>query len=920
MKRLHIQVKGVVQGVGFRPFVYNLAKKLNLKGFVTNTSKGVTIEVEGEKVSEFIEKLKNEPPPLAKIYSIYTKELPLNNYKDFEIIESIDDAGFTHVSEDVSICEDCLRELFDPSDRRYLYPFINCTNCGPRYTITLKVPYDRPNTTMAEFKMCPECMREYKDPSNRRFHAQPNACPICGPQVSLLVKTDKGAKEIENPIKEAIRLIKEGKILAIKGLGGFHLCCDAKNPEGIENLRKRKKRSNKPFAVMSPNIEAIEKFCFVSEEEKKILTSPMRPIVLLRKKIDCSLPYMLAPNNSYLGFMLPYTPLHYLLFYYPEDTILSFRGDQCSEESLKIRRRFFFYAQNDIRKEEILRQNDIGKVEILRSFKLPQNDIKRTSTHFEALVMTSGNISEEPIITKNEEAVEKLYNVADAFLLHNREIFMRVDDSVVRELNGKIYFIRRARGFVPKSISLKEELPEVLGAGADLKNTFTLIKSNYAIMSQHIGDMENLETLQFYEEVLKNLKSVYRIEPIALGHDLHPLYYSTQWAKEHAQKRELQSFALQHHYCHIASVMAEYGLEELFGIAFDGTGYGTDGTIWGSEFLYCTVENFERLAHFKPISLPGGENAIKECSRIALSLIDDAFGEDLELIKKLPLTKALSDEKIKQILKLKKLVQFSPLSSGLGRLFDGVSSLIGVCHYNTFEAEAAIALESLIDREREFSEKACYDFSFIEKDNKDEILRSLTLPQNDKQRVHQNDSFLSFRGTECPEESLKEGILRSAQNDMEKEGILRSAQNDKERVSQNDSEKIIEYDREKMIENDGEQIIDNGRRQITVDYTAMTKQIIDDLLNGEAVATISWKFHNTIIKVIMQLSLYFKEKYGFDQVGLSGGVFQNAYLIKESIKALKKIGLKPLIHLNVPSNDACISLGQAYIVAKRLKN
>ena len=817
MKRLHIQVKGVVQGVGFRPFVYNLAKNLNLKGFVTNTSKGVTIEVEGEKVSEFIEKLKNEPPPLAKIYSIDTKELPLNNYKDFEIIESIDDVGFTHVSEDVSICEDCLRELFDPSDRRYLYPFINCTNCGPRYTITLKVPYDRPNTTMAEFKMCPECMKEYKDPSNRRFHAQPNACPICGPKVTLLVKTDKGAKEIENPVKEAIRLIKEGKILAIRGLGGFHLCCDAKNPESIENLRKRKKRSNKPFAVMSPNIESIEKFCFVSEEEKKILISPMRPIVLLRKKIDCSLPDMLAPNNSYLGFMLPYTPLHYLLFYYPEDLI--------------------------------------------------------KTAHFEALVMTSGNISEEPIITKNEEALEKLYSVADAFLLHNREIFMRVDDSVVRELNGKLYFIRRARGFVPKAISLKEELPEVFGAGADLKNTFTLIKSNYAIMSQHIGDMENLETLQFYEEVLRNLKSVYRIEPVALGHDLHPLYYSTQWAKEYAQKTGLRSFALQHHYCHIASVMAEYGLTELFGIAFDGTGYGVDGNLWGSEFLYCTLKDFQRLAYFKPISLPGGENAIKECSRIAISLIDDAFGEDLELIKKLPLNAALSDEKSRQILKLKKIKQFSPLSSGLGRLFDGLSSLIGVCHYNTFEAEAAIALESLIDREREFSEKACYDFSFIEKDNKDEILRSLTLPQNDK-----------------------------------------------ERVPQNDREKIIEYDREKMIENDGEQIIDNGRRQITVDYTAMIKQIIDDLLNGEAVATISWKFHNTIIKVIMQLSLYFKEKYGFDHVGLSGGVFQNAYLIKESIKALKKIGLKPLIHLNVPSNDACISLGQAYIVAKRLKN
>ncbi len=780
MKRLHIKVKGVVQGVGFRPFVYNLAKTLNLNGFVTNTSKGVTIEIEGERVGEFLRKLQNEPPPLAKIYSIDTQELPLNNYQTFEIIESIDDAGFTHVSEDVSICEDCLRELFTPSDRRYLYPFINCTNCGPRYTITIKIPYDRPNTTMAVFKMCSECMKEYKDPSNRRFHAQPNACPVCGPQVSLLVKTDDELKEIENPIREAIRLIKEGKILAIRGLGGFHLCCDAKNPEAIENLRKRKKRSNKPFALMAAEIESVEKFCFLSEAERKILTSSMRPIVLLRKKPDCILPEVLAPNNSHLGFMLPYTPLHYLLFYYPEE---------------KIPRRF-----------------------------VPCND--RKIPNFEALVMTSGNISEEPIITKNEESLEKLGSVADAFLLHNREIFMRVDDSVVRELEGKNYFIRRARGFVPKAIALQEELPEVLGAGADLKNTFTLIKSNYAIMSQHIGDMENLETFEFYEEVLNNLKSVYRIEPVALGHDLHPMYFSTQWAKEHAEKKGIPAFALQHHYCHIASLMVEHGINEVFGIAFDGTGYGIDGTIWGSEFLYCTVNDFKRVAHLKPMRLPGGENAIKECLRMALSLIDDAFGEDMDLIKKLPLANSVEENKIKQILKIKKLSSFSPLSSGLGRLFDGVSSIIGVCHYNTFEAEAAIALESLINKGMEFSEKDCYSFDLI---------------------------------------------------------------------------------------------ISSSDKPIIIDYKPMIKEIVDETLKG-GISFISWKFHNTIIKIILELTQYFREKIGFDKVGLSGGVFQNAYIIRETIKALRKIGIKPLYHMNVPSNDACISLGQAYIVGKRLKS
>lgn len=778
MKRLYIHVKGVVQGVGFRPFVYNLAKSLNLKGFVTNTSKGVTIEVEGERVDEFLNRLKNSPPPLAKIYSIDVTELPINNYKDFEIIESIDDAGFTHVSEDVSICEDCLKELFDPSDRRYLYPFINCTNCGPRYTITMKVPYDRPNTTMAVFKMCPDCLREYKDPSNRRFHAQPNACPVCGPQVKLFIRTEKGLKELDNPIREVIRLIKEGKILAIRGLGGFHLCCDAKNNEAIEELRRRKKRSNKPFALMSPNIESIEKFCFVRESEKTILTSPMRPIVLLRKKPECNLPEALAPKNAYLGFMLPYTPLHYLLFYYPEDETF-------------------------------------------------QNSDLTIKPHFDALVMTSGNISEEPIITKNEEALEKLYNVADAFLVHNREIFMRVDDSVVREVEGKIYFIRRARGFVPKAIPLSEELPEVLGAGADLKNTFTLTKSNYAIMSQHIGDMENLETLEFYEEVLNNLKSVYRVEPTAVGHDLHPMYFSTAWAKEYADKRGLPIFAIQHHYSHIASLMAEYGLNELFGIAFDGTGYGTDGTIWGSEFLYCTVNDFQRLAHLKPLSLPGGENAIKECFRLALSLVDDTFGEDMDLIKKLPIGKVTDENKIKQILKIKKISQFSPFSSGMGRLFDGVSSLIGICHYNTFEAEAAIVLESLIDSQMEFSKKDCYDFEL--------------------------QNFVSSK-------------------------------------------------------------------PVIIDYTLMIKQIIDDLFSGVNLSTVSWKFHNTITKIIMELTLHFRQKYGFNEVGLSGGVFQNAYLIRECTKILKKIGIKPLIHLNVASNDACISLGQAYIVGKRIKS
>lgn len=769
--RIKIKIKGVVQGVGFRPYVYNLAKKLDLKGFVTNTSEGVTIEVEGSKTEEFIETLVKNPPPLAQIHFLQKEILPEADYKSFEILESIDQFGFTHVSEDVSICEDCLRELFDPLDRRYLYPFINCTNCGPRYTITFKIPYDRPNTTMAVFQMCEQCLKEYKDPTNRRFHAQPNACPKCGPEVKLFVKDGKELIQINNPIEEAIKLIKEGKIIAVKGLGGFHLCCDALKGEVVETLRTRKKRSNKPFALMAPTVDSIEKFCFVSEEERQILKSPQRPILLLRKRPQCKLPDGVSPQNPYVGFMLPYTPLHYLLFYFPT------------------------------------RKNH-----------------KEPQPHFDALVMTSGNISEEPIITKNEEAFEKLYSVADAFLVHNRDIFMRVDDSVVKEFEKKIYFIRRARGFVPKAIPLKEELPEVLGVGADLKNTFTLIKSNYAIMSQHIGDMENIETLNFFEEVLENLKSVYRVKPIALAHDLHPAYYSTAWAKEYSEKTGMPSLALQHHYCHIASLMAEHSLNELFGVAFDGTGYGLDGKIWGSEFVYCDIKNLKRLAHLDWIALPGGENAIKNCSRIALSLIEETFGEDIELIKRLPLGRILEKEKIDKILKIKKIPQFSPLSSGMGRLFDGIASLLGVCHYNTFEAEAALAVENLVDFNKEFSEKFSYSFALKKVDT------------------------------------------------------------------------------------------------LVIDYRPLIKELIEDILNKNAVSEISWKFHNTVVRMIMQVVEILKEELNFKEVGLSGGVFQNGYLLRETVRMLKRLNLKPIIHEKSPANDACISLGQAYIVAKRIKS
>src|SRR3990172_1990524 len=559
-----IIVRGIVQGVGFRPYVYSLADGLGLKGFVTNTADGFLIDIEGKDLSTFIRRLSHEAPPLSRITDLSISPLPNKGYRDFTIHKSTDRAGtglFTHISPDVSICDDCSKELLDPRDRRYLYPFINCTNCGPRYSITRAIPYDRPNTSMAGFAMCPECLSEYNDPKNRRFHAQPNACAACGPEIQFVVQSSEFGVKGAAALQKTITSLKQGGIMAIKGLGGFHIACDAMNDDAVSRLRANKRKSNKPFAVMVPSVEAAEQFCTVSDAERGLLVSNRRPIVLLRKKDNTGhfawISESVAPNNQYIGCMLPYTPLHHLLFYYPDD-----------------------------------RSNEKQKA------------------HFQALVMTSGNLSEEPIVRDNDEAIKKLSGIVDAFLTHNRDIFMRVDDSFIRmrnaecgvrnensELrtqppperfyrgNSELSFIRRSRGYSPEPIALHDDGPEVLGCGADLKNTFTLTKGSFAIPSQHIGDMENYETVRFYEETLENLKSVYRVDPVAIAHDLHPGYLSTRWAmnqgsgvrsQESGGKsgQEIKRIGIQHHYAHIGSVMAENGLrKKVIGVAFDGTGY-----------------------------------------------------------------------------------------------------------------------------------------------------------------------------------------------------------------------------------------------------------------------------------------------------------------------------------------------------------
>src|SRR3972149_2481575 len=769
--RIKISVRGVVQGVGFRPFVYSLAKSLNLKGFVMNSSKGVTIEIEGNDSSLFVERLKNEAPPLSKIMNLDVSPLPYHGYKDFQIVESEDEGSFTLISPDVSVCKDCFRELLSVNDRRYLYPFINCTNCGPRYTITRSVPYDRPNTTMSVFQMCAECNEEYHNPGDRRFHAQPNACPVCGPNVKLKVKSKKlKVEKKENPIKETIRLLKEGYIVAIKGLGGFHLACDASNKGAVNMLRLRKRKSNKPFALMAPDVKTVRKFCNVSSEEENLLVSIKRPIVLLTKK-GSLLPEEVSPKNPCIGFMLPYTPLHYLLFSYPFNSPL----------------------------------------------RTPHSALR---TNFDALVMTSGNISEEPIVTDNKEALTKLSGMADAFLVHNRDIFMRVDDSVVRVMpnNSSFSFIRRSRGYVPDPIPLHEDGPEVLGCGADIKNIFTLTKGSFAIPSQHIGDMENYETLQFFEESLRNLKDVYRAHPVALAYDLHPMYLSTQWA---LRQEDIQKIGIQHHYAHVASVMAEKGIKEkVLGVSFDGTGYGTDGNLWGAEFLTADIEGFTRVGHFKYLPLPGGEVAVKEPWRIAVSLIKDVVGDEtIPYLKSIGFIEKYGDKKISDILKIIDNRQFSPLSSGAGRLFDAISALIGVCDKNTFEGEAAIALEAI----------------------------------------------------------TRPGIVDDYPVDIQL------------------------------------------RNPLEVDFSQTVLKIIGDLSKGKSKGIISSKFHNTLVTVIVKVIKRLSQAYSINDVVLCGGVFQNMYLLERAMSSLVSTGMKVHIHDKVPTNDAGISLGQAYIIRERIK-
>ena len=752
----HIHISGIVQGVGFRPFVYNLALNNNLSGWVRNSANGVDIEVTGEQdaLDAFISEITHSPPPLAIIDSIETQSINQNNFKSFEIIQSNDNPNdFIPVSPDMAICKDCQEEMFNPADRRYRYPFINCTNCGPRFTIIKDIPYDRPATTMASFTMCPDCLEEYENPSDRRFHAQPIACPICGPQVWLETGHGERMAKQDEAVQKARKLLAEGKILAIKGLGGFHLVCDATNQAAVMQLRQRKKRPAKPFALMAFDLAAINAYVQLTPAAETLLTNPQAPILLLPAKPDSDIAEAVAPGNNKLGMMLPYTPLHLLL-------------------------------------------------------------MEPAPWLSKALVMTSGNLSEEPIIHENQTAREKLSYIVDGFLMHNRPIHRRIDDSVYTVVRDRPYPIRRARGFAPNPIRLSQSMPQVLGAGPQMKNNFCMTRDKYAFISHYIGEMENWETYQDYRQAINDYEKLFRIQPTAIGHDLHPDYTATLYANERVQQKNIKQFGIQHHYAHLVACIIENQIEldeKIAGLIFDGTGYGTDDTIWGGEVLVGDSLNFERIYHLKPIPLPGGDLAVSKPARMALSIL---WAYQIPWQDNFPPVIALSKME-REILKtqLKKGVN-TPLTTSMGRLFDAVSALIGVCMETSYEAQAAIELEALTDQ----AETGFYPWQI-------------------------NGGVIDMRDT----------------------------------------------------------------------ITA----IINDFSNGKSQSSIATRFHNTIAQLALDIAQKIHTDYGIKKIALSGGVWQNMYLLSKTLTLLEENGLQPLIHKLTPPNDECISLGQAINTANR---
>jgi hydrogenase maturation protein HypF len=633
-QRVKIHVQGAVQGVGFRPFIYRLAHDFSLNGWVKNSPNGVFIEAEGDvsQLHSFVHNIEQQKPNHSIIHSLKHHFVDSVGFENFRVIES-DSGGDTNawILPDIATCPKCLNELLDPTNRRYLYPFTNCTHCGPRFTIIEKLPYDRQNTTMKSFEMCADCQAEYENPEDRRFHAQPNACPECGPRVELTDAVGVPLSQSQDAIEQTIALFKEGKIVAVKGLGGFHIMCDPNNSMAVEQLRQRKNRDEKPFALMFPDPAQIESCCLVSEEERRLLTSNESPIVLLQKRENISdffhdLLENAAPKNPQLGVMLPYTPLHHI---------------------------------------------------ILRLFDAP-------------LVATSGNLSDESICTLNNDAVRRLGIIVDFFLLHNRDVARHADDSIARIIAGRPVLLRRARGYAPLPISLQTDGPNAIAVGGHLKNTIAVNKNKQVFISQHIGDLDTESSLNSFDRTIADFKTMYKTTPQTIVHDAHPDYMSTKTALEMTGEK----VALQHHLAHIYSCMADNELEPpILGVSWDGTGYGDDGTIWGGEFFLIEPTRARRIAHLRTFPLPGGDSAIKQPFRTALGLLYELTGGNVATFKNLPPFQMMSRSEEASLLQMLHKDINCPRTSSIGRLFDAVASLLDLQHYNRYEGQAPMQLE-----------------------------------------------------------------------------------------------------------------------------------------------------------------------------------------------------------------------------------
>jgi hydrogenase maturation protein HypF len=654
--RTSFLVTGIVQGVGFRPFVYRLAHELELSGWVRNSPAGVEIEIQGplKAVEAFEQALYSDVPPLAVISSISADDISVREEHGFTILRSSEGEADIQIATDSSVCSDCLQEMQDPNDRRYRYPFITCTNCGPRYSIITGVPYDRSKTTMADFPLCLDCLREYQNPFDRRFHAQPIACHSCGPQVRLLRSALpkppsldslglEGAGRGDFAILQAIKLLKAGAILAIKGIGGYHLAVDACNHAAVQRLRERKKRDEKPFALMAADRETARKLVQMNDMEERLLSSPEAPIVIVRKQPDTLLSPLIAPHNGWLGVMLPYAPLHHLLF------------------------------------------NVEGS--------MSATTINETHTRLTALIMTSGNISDEPVSFEDDDARQRLAGIADYFLLHDRAIHIRSDDSVIRVFQEQPLFYRRARGYAPRAITLPFSVPPLLATGAELKSAVCLAAGSRAFLSQHIGDLQNRSTLDSFSQMITHLTKILAIKPELVVCDLHPDYLSSRCAEDSG----LPLMKIQHHHAHLAACMAENGLEgEVIGVIFDGTGYGDDGTIWGGEFLVGGYDGYRRAGHFRPALLPGGDAAVREPWRMAMSYLYQALGEAAFALDD-PVARILPEDERTLFAQMLQRGINSPLTSSCGRLFDAVAALLNVRHFVSYDGQAAIELEALAE-------------------------------------------------------------------------------------------------------------------------------------------------------------------------------------------------------------------------------